>query len=89
VVSLAVDSGFFCMAGPLRVFVSRFMMPDDVDEFQNENHTWVSQDKEVEIRAGCGVRLRIMGVSIDANAISAVGTIKDDHLGLISTVDAI
>ena len=42
VVSLAVDSGFFCMAGPLRVFVSRFMMPEDIDEFQNENHTWVS-----------------------------------------------
>mmetsp|Transcript_42292 Transcript_42292/g.67713 ORF Transcript_42292/g.67713 Transcript_42292/m.67713 type:complete len:166 (-) Transcript_42292:2449-2946(-) len=85
VVSTALNHGFFCKAGPLQIFVSRHMMPDDLnDGFDHERSAWISEDKEVEIRAGCGVRLRLMNVKFEQNQISAIGTIKDDYLGLVS-----
>mmetsp|Transcript_8927 Transcript_8927/g.17609 ORF Transcript_8927/g.17609 Transcript_8927/m.17609 type:complete len:178 (+) Transcript_8927:109-642(+) len=85
VVTTALNYGFFAKAGPLQIFVSRHMMPDDLKEgFDHERSAWVSEDKEVEIRAGSGVRLRLMNVKFDQNSVSAVGTIKDDYLGLVS-----
>jgi DNA-directed RNA polymerase subunit E'/Rpb7 len=38
-------------------------------------------------KTGSTVRLRIMGVTIDAGSITAIGTIKDDYLGLLTGVD--
>ena len=87
VVGVAHELGFFCYAGPLEIFVSHRTMPDDLQNFNHEESKWVSDDKTIEISAGCGVRLRIMNTRIDANKIFAVGTIKDDYLGLISEVD--
>ncbi len=40
-------------------------------------------NREVEIKAGCGVRLRIIGITIETE-LKAVGSIKDDCLGKIS-----
>ena len=44
-------------------------------------------DKEVEIKKACVIRLRLLGVMCDTTQITAVGTIKDDFLGLISHPD--
>ena len=49
--------------------------------------SWISDDKEIEIKAGCGVRLRLMSVEIYQNTITAVGTIKDDYLGLVFSLE--
>lgn len=76
--------GFFCKAGPLQVFVTRHSMPGDMREGYNAaQDMWASEDGEVEIRRGCVVRLRITGLTIDANKISGVGNIRDDFLGVI------
>jgi len=88
IVGVSHDQGFFCHAGPLRIFVSRHAMPDDLkDGFDQETSAWVSDDKQVEIKAGCGVRLRLMNVKIEQNEITAVGTINDDYLGLVISMD--
>jgi DNA-directed RNA polymerase II subunit RPB7 len=87
VVTTAVNFGFYCKVGPLQIFVSRHMLPDDVKNFDHDRSSWISDDKEVEIRAGCGVRLRLMSVEIYQNNITAVASIKDDYLGLISAAD--
>jgi len=42
-----------------------------------------SDDKEVVISSGCGVRLKIKGRTVEQNNITAIGTIKDNYLGLI------
>lgn len=56
--------GFFAFVGPLRVFVSKHSMPEDmVQGFDAEKEAWISDDKEVEISRGCGVRLKIKGKS--------------------------
>ncbi len=76
--------GFLAYVGPLRIFVSKHSMPEDMlNGFDSERDAWVSEDQEVVICAGCGVRLRIKGRTVEQGNISAIGTIKDDYLGLI------
>ena len=76
--------GFFAFVGPLRIFVSKHSMPEDMfNGYDGEKNSWLSDDKEVEISAGCGVRLRIKGRTVEQGNIHAIGTIKDIYLGLI------
>jgi len=88
VVSASLNYGFFCRAGPLNIFVSRHLMPEDVNHFDEERSAWISDDQQVEIRPGCGVRLRLMNIKFDQNTLSAFGTIRDDYLGVVSIEDA-
>ena len=49
------ELGFFAYVGPLRIFVSKHSMPEDMfNGFDGERDSWVSDDKEVVISAGCG-----------------------------------
>ena len=83
-VTTASDSlGFFCKVGPLSVYISRYAMPEDIIFDTVREDCWVSTDGDIEIREGSVVRLRIMGLTLEASSISATGTIKDDYLGLL------
>ena len=76
--------GFFAFVGPLRIFVSKHSMPEDMfNGFDGERDAWVSDDEEVKIKTGCGVRLKIKGRTVEQGNINAIGTIKDNYLGLI------
>jgi len=76
--------GFFAFVGPLRIFVSKHSMPEDMfNGFDGDRDAWVSDDKEVVITNGCGVRLKIKGRTVEQGNITAIGTIKDNYLGLI------
>jgi len=78
------ELGFFAYVGPLRIFVSKHSMPEDMfNGFDGERDSWVSDDKEVVISSGCGVRLKIKGRTVEQGNITAIGTIKDNYLGLI------
>mmetsp|Transcript_17815 Transcript_17815/g.40121 ORF Transcript_17815/g.40121 Transcript_17815/m.40121 type:complete len:84 (+) Transcript_17815:1-252(+) len=81
--------GFFAEVGPLKVFVSKHLIPTDMDfDPQSNPAAYVSQvssDVSSRITKDTEVRLRIMGTRIDANEIFAIGTIKDDYLGVLST----
>ena len=86
VVTHVNELGFFTEAGPLNVFVSRHAMPPDIQNgYDADADSWISDDKEVEIKQKCIVRLRLLGVMCDTTTITAVGSIKDDYLGLVST----
>ena len=87
-VSTCNTLGFFSFVGPLRIFVSKHSMQEDMfkvgyDGFDKERDAWVSSDNEVVISKGCGVRLKITGRVVEDRNISAIGTIKDNYLGLI------
>jgi DNA-directed RNA polymerase II subunit RPB7 len=89
VVAQCNSLGFFAYVGPLRIFVSKHSMPDDMyNGYQGDTDSWVSSDQEVVISAGCGVRLKIKGRTIEQNNITAIGTIKDNYLGLIDDGEA-
>jgi DNA-directed RNA polymerase II subunit RPB7 len=77
------ENGFFSRVGPLQIFVSRHAMPEDMKFNTLAGDCWVSEDETVEIREGSIVRLRIIGLVIDAGVISAIGTIKDTFLGQV------
>jgi DNA-directed RNA polymerase II subunit RPB7 len=80
--------GFFAYVGPLRVFVSKHSMPEDMlNGWNADKDSWISDDKEVVISSGCGVRLRIKGRTIEQGNITAIGTIKDSYLGLMDEGD--
>lgn len=82
VVSVNVDmNGFFAHVGPLQIFVSKHNMTQDMRFNHVTNDCWQSEDEKVEIREGSIVRLRIIGLVIDAGVISAVGTIREYNLG--------
>jgi DNA-directed RNA polymerase II subunit RPB7 len=84
VVATCNNLGFFAYAGPLRIFVSQHNMPDDMaGGFDAEKLCWASEDGEVVIAAGCGVRLKIKGRTVEQGNITAIGTIKDNYLGLV------
>ena len=64
--------------------MSKHSMPEDMmNGFDGERDAWVSDDKEVVITAGCGARLKIKGRTVEQGNITAIGTIKDNYLGLI------
>jgi DNA-directed RNA polymerase II subunit RPB7 len=77
----ADDSGFFARVGPLEIFIHKFNMPEDTHFDMNAGDAWVSEDGTIEIKDGSVVRLRIIGVSVDAGQMNAIGTIKDAYLG--------
>ena len=56
-------------------------MPEDMLFNHSAGDCWTSQDEKVEIREGSVVRLRIIGLNIDAGAITAIGTIQEPYLG--------
>ena len=88
VVSQCNTLGFFAYVGPLRIFVSKHSMPEDMlNGWNADKDSWVSDDKEVVISSGCGVRLRIKGRTVEQGNITAIGTIKDSYLGLVSEED--
>jgi DNA-directed RNA polymerase II subunit RPB7 len=82
VVTVASDAnGFFANVGPLQIFVSRHCMQDDMSFNDFRGDSWISDDGKIEITEGSIVRLRIIGLVIDAGNISAIGTIKESYLG--------
>jgi len=82
------ELGFFCSAGPVRIFVSRHGMPEDLQNgFKIQDQAWVTDDGEVRIEPGCAVRVRILNVSVQANEISAIASISDDYMGLILSAE--
>jgi len=77
----ADDSGFFARVGPLEIYVHKYNMPEDMHFDHQSGDAWVSDDGNIEIKDGSIVRLRIIGVSVDAGQMNAIGSIKDPYLG--------
>ena len=77
----ADDSGFFARVGPLEIYIHKYNMPEDMRFDHTSGDSWVSEDGTIEIKDGSLVRLRIIGVSVDAGQMNAIGTIKDAYLG--------
>jgi len=85
VVTTVNKMGFFAEVGPLQVFVSKHSMPGDLEfDPQSNPPSYVSQisdDQPVRIAKDSEVRLRLIGIRVDATEIFAIGTIKDEYLG--------
>lgn len=83
VVTQVNKMGFMAEVGPLQVFVSKHLIPTDMT-FDPTEHCFASEDESVKISKDDEVRLKIVGTRVDASEIFAIGSIKEDYLGLIS-----
>jgi len=87
VVTTVNKMGFFAEVGPLQVFVSKHLIPSDMEfDPQSNPASYVSQisdEQPMRVTKDSEVRLRIMGTRVDATEIFAIGTIKDEYLGLL------
>lgn len=82
VVSVVTQHGFYARAGPLSVFVSHHLLPQGMKFFHTES-LWKTSDSEEKIRLKSAVRLRILGLKIEAQEISATGSMREPFLGPI------
>lgn len=83
VISTVNKMGFFAALGPLQIFVSNHLIPDDY-RFEPNSTPPCYLSEEQRISPGDGVRLKIVGTRIDATEMFAIGTIKEDDLGVLS-----
>ncbi|CAA7392942.1 unnamed protein product [Spirodela intermedia] len=88
VVTLVNKMGFFAEAGPVNIFVSNHLIPDDMEFQSGDIPNYTTSDGSVKIQKDSEVRLKIIGVRVDAAEIFCIGTIKDDFLGVINDPDA-
>ncbi|KAI8646833.1 DNA-directed RNA polymerase II subunit [Parasitella parasitica] len=84
VVTTVNKMGFFADVGPLQVFVSNHLIPTDMRFDANGNPPCYSSEDQV-IQKDVQVRLKLVGTRVDATEIFAIGTIKEDYLGVISS----
>jgi len=79
--------GFFAEAGPLSLFVSNQLIEDDMTFESVDENAYVSADGEVRIQKNAEVRVRVVGMRIDASEIFCIATIKEDYLGVIGKAE--
>ncbi|KMZ72818.1 DNA-directed RNA polymerase II subunit RPB7 [Zostera marina] len=89
VVTMVNKMGFFAEAGPVQIFVSSHLIPDDVEFQTGDMPNYTTSDGSVKIQSDSEVRLKIIGTCVDATEIFCIGTIKDDFLGVINDPDAV
>ncbi|THG06847.1 hypothetical protein TEA_030029 [Camellia sinensis var. sinensis] len=87
VVTMVNKMGFFAEAGPVQIFVSNHLIPDDMEFQSGDMPNYTTSDGSVKIQKESEVRLKIIGTRVDATEIFCIGTIKDDFLGVISDPD--
>jgi DNA-directed RNA polymerase II subunit RPB7 len=84
VVTSVNKMGFFAEAGPLQVFVSSHLIPDDYEYSSASDAAYVSRLDGARIEERAEVRARVVGVRIDAAELFCIGTINEDFLGVIT-----
>eukprot|EP00472_Partenskyella_glossopodia_P004028 CAMPEP_0197531986 /NCGR_PEP_ID=MMETSP1318-20131121/38072_1 /TAXON_ID=552666 /ORGANISM="Partenskyella glossopodia, Strain RCC365" /LENGTH=119 /DNA_ID=CAMNT_0043088405 /DNA_START=257 /DNA_END=616 /DNA_ORIENTATION=+ len=79
-VAVVTEQGFWCNAGPLEIFVSCEAIPKEF-VFNPTDKEFFSKDEEKLIRKGSRCRVRILGMTVDADRIMTVGTMNGAYLG--------
>lgn len=83
VVSQVNKMGFFADAGPLQIFVSSHLIPDDYEYSSVNGDAFVSTDATSQIKEGTEVRIKIVGVRADPHDMFCIGTMKEGWLGVL------
>ncbi|ODV91320.1 hypothetical protein CANCADRAFT_122520 [Tortispora caseinolytica NRRL Y-17796] len=82
VVTSVNKMGFFVDVGPVNVFVSSHLIPSDLKFDPTANPpAYSGEDQRVE--RGARVRLKIVGTRADVGEMFAIGSIKEDYLGVL------
>ncbi|RZC65428.1 hypothetical protein C5167_009113 [Papaver somniferum] len=69
VVTMVNKMGFFAEAGPVQIFVSNHLIPDDMEFQSGDIPNYTTSDGSVKIQKDSEVRLKIIGTRVDATEI--------------------
>lgn len=83
VVASVNKMGFFADVGPVQVFVSNHLIPDDYTFDATTDPAFVSADQSFRMQEGAEVRVRVVGIKVDANDMFCIATMKEDFLGVM------
>ncbi|KAL0436815.1 UNVERIFIED_CONTAM: DNA-directed RNA polymerase II subunit RPB7 [Sesamum radiatum] len=72
VVTMVNKMGFFAEAGPVQIFVSNHLIPDDMEFQSGDIPNYTTSDGSVKIQKDSEVRLKIIGTRVDATEIRNV-----------------
>ncbi|KAH6630834.1 RNA polymerase Rpb7 [Chaetomium sp. MPI-SDFR-AT-0129] len=75
--------GFFAQAGPLRLFVSAHLMPDEIKYDASATPAQFTNNADMVIEQGTHVRIRIIGMRAEVGDMWAIGSINGDFLGCL------
>lgn len=75
--------GFFASVGPLNVFTSTHLLPLEFKFQPDSNPPEFASPDGQSIVKGKKVRLRIVGTRVDASEIFAIGSCKEDYVGVV------
>ncbi|KAK4396736.1 DNA-directed RNA polymerase II subunit RPB7 [Sesamum angolense] len=70
VVTMVNKMGFFAEAGPVQIFVSNHLIPDDMEFQSGDIPNYTTSDGSVKIQKDSEVRLKIIGTRVDATEIA-------------------
>lgn len=82
VVTNVSKMGVFCDVGPMSIFVSAHLIPSNMNYDPSANPPAFVSDEQ-SISKGSHVRVKIVGVRADVGNMFAIGSLKEDFLGLI------
>ncbi|CCC04953.1 RNA polymerase Rpb7 [Copromyces sp. CBS 386.78] len=75
--------GFFCQAGPLSIFVSSHLMPEEIHFDPNATPPQFTNNADMVIEPGTHVRVKIGGLRTELGEMYAIGSINGDFLGCL------
>jgi len=91
VVDMVVDSvskmGFFGKVGPMQVFVSNHLIPEEYEYNSSGEAAYVSADASVRIEENVVVRVRVVGVRITAAEVFCICSMKDEYCGVVDAME--
>ncbi|KAK4177982.1 putative DNA-directed RNA polymerase II subunit RPB7 [Triangularia setosa] len=73
--------GFFANAGPLSIFVSSHLIPDEITYDANATPPQYTNHSDIVIEPGTHVRIKIIGLRTGVGEMFAIGKIDGDYLG--------
>ncbi|KXZ41592.1 hypothetical protein GPECTOR_376g169 [Gonium pectorale] len=85
VVTSVNKMGFFAQAGPLQLFVTQHLIPEEFELDSSTGNSWVSVDQATSIQPGTHVRVRIVGIKYDPTEVFCIASMKEDYLGVIGS----
>lgn len=75
------EAGFHVNIGPLKVFVSKSMIPSDIRYDGNATPPQWTDNGDQVIETGTHIRIKIRGTRTEMGKMYAIATIKEDYLG--------
>ncbi|KAI9890370.1 MAG: DNA-directed RNA polymerase II subunit [Vezdaea aestivalis] len=81
--------GFFANVGPLQIFVSSHLIPSDIKFDENATPPQYTDNGDQVIEKGTQIRIKLIGTRSDVGSMFAIGSVKEDFLGLLTFTPAL